>query len=112
MTVGKIRLIIITGMSGGGKTVVVQSFEDLGYYCVDNLPPALIPKFIDLIENSNGKMNKVALVIDLRGREFFEQLFEVMDKINNLPNIDLQPQVLFLDAKDAKLVQRYKETRR
>ncbi|MDE5414108.1 MAG: RNase adapter RapZ [Bacillaceae bacterium] len=107
-----IQIVIITGMSGAGKTVAVQSFEDLGYFCVDNLPPALIPKFIDLIESSGGKMNKVALVIDLRGREFFDHFFEVIDKLGNSSNLHLNPQVLFLDAKDAKLVQRYKETRR
>ncbi|WP_096202477.1 RNase adapter RapZ [Bacillus sp. FJAT-45350] len=107
-----IQIVIITGMSGAGKTVAVQSFEDLGYFCVDNLPPALIPKFVDLIENSGGKMNKVALVIDLRGREFFDHLFEAIDSISNSSNISVKPQILFLDAKDAKLVQRYKETRR
>ncbi|WP_216831255.1 RNase adapter RapZ [Alkalihalobacterium elongatum] len=107
-----IQIVIITGMSGAGKTVAVQSFEDLGYFCVDNLPPALIPKFIDLIESSGGKMNKVALVIDLRGREFFDHFFEVIDKLGSNSNLQLNPQVLFLDAKDAKLVQRYKETRR
>lgn len=107
-----IQIVIITGMSGAGKTVAVQSLEDLGYFCVDNLPPALIPKFIDLIENSGGKMNKVALVIDLRGREFFDHLFEVIDTISNSKNINLKPFILFLDAKDGKLVQRYKETRR
>lgn len=63
-------LIIITGMSGAGKTIAVQSLEDLGFFCVDNLPPVLIPKFAELIEQSNGKIGKVALVIDLRGREF------------------------------------------
>ncbi|WP_078429931.1 RNase adapter RapZ [Alkalihalobacterium alkalinitrilicum] len=107
-----IQIVIITGMSGAGKTVAVQSFEDLGYFCVDNLPPALIPKFIDLIESSGGKMNKVALVIDLRGREFFDHFFEVIDKLGSTSHLHLNPQVLFLDAKDAKLVQRYKETRR
>lgn len=108
----EIQLIIITGMSGAGKTVAVHSLEDLGYYCVDNLPPALIPKFIELIENSDGTMNKVALVIDLRGREFFDDLFDVIDKVSNSPNIKLRPQIMFFDAKDSKLVQRYKETRR
>lgn len=63
-------LIIITGMSGAGKTIAVQSLEDLGFFCVDNLPPVLIPKFAELIEQSKGKIAKVALVIDLRGREF------------------------------------------
>lgn len=60
-------LIIITGMSGAGKTIAVQSLEDLGFFCVDNLPPVLIPKFAELIEQSKGKIAKVALVIDLRG---------------------------------------------
>ncbi len=108
----EIQIVIITGMSGAGKTVAVQSFEDLGYFCVDNLPPALIPKFVDLIEGSNGKMNRVALVIDLRGRKFFEHLFEAIDTISQSPNIKLKMHILYLDAKDAKLVQRYKETRR
>ncbi|WP_026672305.1 RNase adapter RapZ [Alkalihalobacterium bogoriense] len=107
-----IQIVIITGMSGAGKTVAVQSFEDLGYFCVDNLPPALIPKFIDLIENSGGKMNKVALVIDLRGREFFQDMFEAIDSLSQTRTFHVTPQILFLDAKDAKLVQRYKETRR
>lgn len=65
-----IKMVIITGMSGAGKTVALQSFEDLGYFCVDNLPPMLLPKFIELMADSKGKMNKVALGIDLRGREF------------------------------------------
>ncbi len=111
MAVNKdMQVVIITGMSGAGKTVAVQSFEDLGFFCVDNLPPALIPKFIDLIESSGGKMNKVALVIDLRGREFFDQLFQSIDYLGTVA--DVKAQIIFLDAKDAKLVQRYKETRR
>jgi UPF0042 nucleotide-binding protein len=104
------EVVIITGMSGAGKTVAVQSLEDLGFFCVDNLPPALIPKFINLIEGSGGKMNKVALVIDLRGREFFDQLFESIDYLKTVA--DLTVKIIFLDAKDSKLVQRYKETRR
>ncbi len=105
-----IQVVIITGMSGAGKTVAVQSFEDLGFFCVDNLPPALIPKFIELIESSGDKMNKVALVIDLRGREFFDQLFQSIDYLGSVAEV--KPQIIFLDAKDSKLVQRYKETRR
>lgn len=105
-----LELVIITGMSGAGKTVAVQSFEDMGYFCVDNLPPALIPKFIDLVGSSNGKMQKVALVIDLRGREFFDQLFEAIDTVGR--ESKLVPQILFLDSRDNVLVRRYKETRR
>lgn len=65
-----IKMVIITGMSGAGKTVALQSFEDLGYFCVDNLPPMLLPKFIELMADSKGKMNKVALGIDLRTESF------------------------------------------
>ena len=106
----EIELVIITGMSGAGKTVAVQSFEDMGYFCVDNLPPALIPKFIDLVEGSGGKMQKVALVIDLRGREFFDQLFQAIDTLAIEEKVT--PQILFLDSRDPVLVRRYKETRR
>ncbi|QOR66187.1 RNase adapter RapZ [Cytobacillus suaedae] len=105
-----IQLVIITGMSGAGKTVAIQSFEDLGYFCVDNLPPSLLPKFLELMKESGSKMNKVALVMDLRGREFFESLFEALDDITEKSWIT--PQILFLDAKDSILVSRYKETRR
>ena len=73
------QLVIITGMSGAGKTVAIQSFEDLGFFCVDNLPPTLLPKFIELVGESDGKMNKVALGMDLRGREFFDALIEMVD---------------------------------
>lgn len=104
------KLVIITGMSGAGKTVAVQSFEDLGYYCVDNLPPALLPTFLDLMRDAANDIKKVALVMDLRGREFFDSLFEALDKLTQ--EDWLEPQVLFLDSKDEVLVTRYKETRR
>lgn len=104
------KLVIITGMSGAGKTVAVQSFEDLGYYCVDNLPPALLPKFLELMKDASNNIHKVALVMDLRGREFFDTLFEALD---NLGKADwLEEHILFLDAQEKALVSRYKETRR
>ncbi|MCF6094576.1 RNase adapter RapZ [Microaerobacter geothermalis] len=106
----EINLIIITGMSGAGKTVAVQALEDLGFFCVDNLPPVLIPKFAELIEQSGGKIEKVALVIDLRGREFFESLSEALVQLDRMETVYYQ--ILFLDAADQILVQRYKETRR
>ena len=65
------QLVIITGMSGAGKTVAIQSFEDLGFFCVDNLPPTLLPKFLELMKESGTKMNKVALVMDLRRTGIF-----------------------------------------
>jgi UPF0042 nucleotide-binding protein len=97
-------------MSGAGKTIAVQSLEDLGFFCVDNLPPVLIPKFAELIEQSAGKISKVALVIDLRGREFFTSLSESLSYIKD--NYTLSYEILFLDATDSVLVQRYKESRR
>ncbi|GGH75557.1 nucleotide-binding protein YvcJ [Compostibacillus humi] len=104
------KLVIITGMSGAGKTVAIQSFEDLGYYCVDNLPPTLLPKFLELMKDSANNIQKVALVMDLRGREFFDMLFDALDMLGKEEWLD--EHILFLDAKDEKLVSRYKETRR
>lgn len=104
------QLVIITGMSGAGKTIGVQSLEDLGFFCVDNLPPVLIPKFAELIDQSEGRIGKVALVIDLRGREFFTKLSESLHFIKE--NYTFSTEIIFLDATDSKLVQRYKETRR
>lgn len=104
------KLVIITGMSGAGKTVAIQSFEDLGYYCVDNLPPTLLPKFLELMKDSTNTIQKVALVIDLRAREFFDNLFDSLDALSDEESFD--EHILFLDAEDEQLVSRYKETRR
>jgi RNase adapter protein RapZ len=105
-----VQLVIITGMSGAGKTVAIQSFEDLGFFCVDNLPPTLLPKFLELMKESGNKMDKVALVMDLRGREFFDHLFKALDELAETSWVT--PQILYLDADDSSLVRRYKETRR
>ncbi len=107
--VDSLELVIITGMSGAGKTVAVQSFEDMGYFCIDNMPPSLIPKFWELIKES-GKITKIALVIDMRSRSFFEELQGMLIDIENTKFIDTK--ILFLDASDEELVSRYKETRR
>ncbi|MCP3028166.1 RNase adapter RapZ [Halobacillus sp. A5] len=104
------QLVIITGMSGAGKTVAIQSFEDLGYFCVDNLPPALLPKFLELMKDSTNDIRNVALVMDLRGREFFDALFDALDQVGK--EDWLEAHILFLDAEDQALVSRYKETRR
>lgn len=105
-----LQMVIITGMSGAGKTVAMQSFEDLGFFCVDNLPPTLLPKFLELMAESGSKMSKAALVMDLRGREFFESLIDAIDEMNEYAWIT--PQILFLDANNKVLVSRYKESRR
>ena len=104
-----IHLVIVTGMSGAGKTVAIQSFEDLGYFTIDNMPPALVPKFIELVEQSSDN-NRVALVVVMRSRLFFNEINSVLDQIDASPNIDVK--ILFLDATDGELVSRYKETRR
>ncbi|QVY63876.1 RNase adapter RapZ [Cytobacillus gottheilii] len=109
-SINETQMVIITGMSGAGKTVAIQSFEDLGFFCVDNLPPTLLPKFLELMKESGNKMNKVALVMDLRGREFFDHLFKALDELAEKSWVT--PKILFLDADDSTLVSRYKETRR
>ena len=78
------RFIIVTGLSGAGKTEATRSLEDMGYFCVDNLPPKLIPKFAEACVQSQGKINKVALVIDIRGGIFFDDLFESLISLNLL----------------------------
>lgn len=104
-----LELVIITGMSGAGKTVAVQSFEDLGYYCIDNMPPTLLPTFWELVKES-GKITKIALVIDLRTRDFFNELENIIATLDNTQFITTR--VLFLEASDEALVSRYKESRR
>ena len=105
----QLSLVIITGMIGAGKTVAIQSFEDMGYFCVDNMPPSLIPKFWELIRES-GKVTKIALVVDLRSRSFFDEIQNMLAEIENTQLIDTK--ILFLDCSDVELVSRYKETRR
>lgn len=103
------KTVIITGMSGAGKTAAIHILEDIGYYCVDNIPPTLISSFIALCENSNFQLNKIALVADARGGELVTHLHSEIDKLKNSGN---ECTVLFLDADDETLIKRYKETRR
>jgi UPF0042 nucleotide-binding protein len=103
------KFVIITGLSGAGKSQAMKCMEDIGFYCVDNLPPLLIPKFAELCFHSHGDIEKVALVIDIRGRKFFGDLFESLDKIRQ-EGYDYE--ILFLEASDETLIKRFKETRR
>lgn len=100
--------VIITGMSGAGKTLALNHFEDMGYYCMENLPPKFIVDFVELINNSTKSIEKLAIVIDVRAR-FFEDLSET---IQNLKKMDCELKVLFLDASNRTLINRYKELRR
>lgn len=101
------RFVIVTGLSGAGKTEATKSLEDMGYFCVDNLPPRLIPKFAEAC--NSGNIEKVALVIDIRGGVFFDDLFE---SLMYLKSSEFKYEILFLDASDEILVKRFKEARR
>jgi UPF0042 nucleotide-binding protein len=101
------QLIVITGLSGAGKGLAQHHFEDFGYFCVDNLPPTLIPSFAELLER--GKIGKAALVVDARGGEFFPELISALDE---LAKSSLESRILFLDCDDDSLIKRFKETRR
>ena len=101
------HFLIITGMSGAGKTQVVRTLEDLNFFCIDNLPATLIPKFAELCRQTSEE--KVALVVDIRGGRFFDKLLQVLDEMEASGQ---KYELLFLDASDATLVRRYKETRR
>ncbi len=101
------EFLIITGMSGAGKSVALDFFEDMGYFCIDNLPPAFLDKFAELCRHS--ELKKIAIVIDIRGREFFNALFGELSKLDKK---GLNYEILFLEASDESLIRRYKETRR
>ncbi len=103
------EFVIITGLSGAGKSQVVKFMEDLGYFCVDNLPPALIPKFAEICVQANGKMDKVALVMDIRGRELFNDLSY---GLGALKEAGFSYKILYLEASDQALIKRFKESRR
>lgn len=103
------RFIIVTGLSGAGKSEATKSLEDMGYFCVDNLPPTLITKFAEACRQSDGKIDKVALVIDIRGGVFFDDLFE---SLRDLEKEQFNYEILFLDATDEVIVKRFKEKRR
>ncbi|MDA5405708.1 RNase adapter RapZ, partial [Streptococcus thermophilus] len=104
-----INLVVVTGMSGAGKTVAIQSFEDIGYFTIDNIPPSLVPKVIELLKHSE-ETDKIALVVDMRSRVFFDEINDILDQLES--NEELNFKILFLDATDGELVSRYKETRR
>lgn len=103
------EFVIITGMSGAGKSQAMKAMEDIGYYCMDNLPPALLTKFAQLCNESTRKIEKVAIVVDIRGGIFFEDLFKGLE---GLEREGITYKILYLDAADEVLIKRYKELRR
>jgi len=103
------EFVIITGMSGAGKSQAVKVLEDMNYYCMDNLPPMLLPNFAELCKASTKSVDKVAVVVDIRGGIFFNDLFT---SLNVLSENGIKYSILYLDASDDELVKRYKELRR
>lgn len=103
------RFVIVTGMSGGGKTTALKMLEDIGFYCVDNLPVSLLEKFAELVTQPGTELTKVALGLDVRSGQSFNDLPNILD---NLLKKDIQIEVLFLEASERALIRRYKETRR
>ena len=101
------RFIIVTGISGSGKSQAMHCLEDMGYYCVDNLPVALLSKFAELCLTSGGKLTNVAFVTDARSGDFFELIDE---QLTELKKMNIKYEILFLDANDATIIKRYKET--
>jgi len=102
------RFLIITGLSGSGKTVVSRFMEDLGYYCIDNLPTKLIPRFVDLWKRKEVEIEKVALVVDIREAGFAKEFPEVLQSIRE----NVQPYLIFLETSDDVLIKRFSESRR
>ncbi len=103
------KVLIVTGLSGAGKSQSIKFLEDLGYFCVDNLPPALISKFAEMCSDSKENINKAAIVIDIRVGKFFDRLPESLDELKSLGHTY---DILFLEASDETLIKRYKSSRR
>mgnify|MGYP001271260957 FL=1 len=103
------QLLIITGLSGAGKTTASHFYEDSGYFCMDNVPPVLLPQVIDVCLKSNESLKKLAVVIDARGGSFFEDLFASIEVIKEM---SIKVRILFLEASEDALIRRFSETRR
>lgn len=103
------QFVIVTGLSGSGKSLAVNALEDIGFYCIDNMPPQLISKFAEISTQSDVKIDRVAIVADIRGGELF---FSLADTVYELKEQGLDVKILFIDAADEVITKRYKETRR
>lgn len=105
----RLELMVISGLSGAGKSQAVATFEDMGYFCIDNLPVQMLPRLVELFSLEGSRVDKVALVFDVRGRSYFEHLEGVLAEVDRL---GVHCRVLFLDASDEVLVARFQSTRR
>ncbi len=105
----RLNLVIISGLSGSGKTYALKAFEDAGYFCIDNLPLALLPTFVDLCNQQHSEIANVALGIDIRERAFFSDFVGILERVKALGHV---VQVLFLEAREEVLIRRFSETRR
>ena len=103
------EFIIVTGLSGAGKSRAITALEDIGFYCVDNMPPKLLPKFAELCLQSEDRLSRVAMVVDVRGGQMFDDLFEGLQELRRM---EIDYKILFLECDDQVLARRYKETRR
>ena len=104
------RFVVLTGLSGAGKSQAIRALEDLGYFCVDNLPLLLIPTLAELSLRAEGDLKKVAIVVDVREGAFLSRFPQVLRKLRAMRGLD--PTLIFLEASDAALVRRFSETRR
>jgi RNase adapter protein RapZ len=104
-----LKLVVISGLSGSGKSHALNCFEDAGYFCIDNLPPALLPTFVDLCNQQGGEIKNVGLGIDVRERVFFSDLIGILDRMKALGH---SVELLFLEAREDVLVRRFSESRR
>jgi UPF0042 nucleotide-binding protein len=104
-----LRFVIVSGLSGAGKSIAIKCFEDLGFFCVDNLPPPLLPKFAELCTQSGSEITRVALGVDIRERDFLENFIDILE---DLRNQGYPLKVIYFEARDEVLVRRFSETRR
>jgi UPF0042 nucleotide-binding protein len=104
-----LQFVIVTGLSGAGKSLAMDAFEDAGWFCIDNLPPELVPTLVDLFRREGSKVDRVAVVSDVRGGEYFTRLEQCLDELHER---GVEHALVFLEASNEALVRRFKETRR